>query len=259
MSLKKIWFKKVNIIYIMIINYKNHKIQIHSNIESKFLGKRCKAYENDEPFTIKWLESLSDNSILYDIGSNIGGFSFIATKIHPNIKIYSFEPNITNYYIQKNTCLYNNYTNINTLNIALNNENVINKFLMNHEDIAGGGSGTFGYDNKDELCQSKYQNPHNTNISYQSNTLALTLDFVIYELKFPVPNYIKLDVDGNESSIIKGATNLLKDPKLQEIIIEIDNEIKSCLEIYKILENNGFKIKSSENLGKNMKMICYSK
>ena len=49
------------------------------------LETRIKTYINDEPQTLEWIESFEKNSIFYDIGSNIGGYSFIAS-FNDNVK-----------------------------------------------------------------------------------------------------------------------------------------------------------------------------
>ena len=61
------------------IKYKDKIIKIHADGDysiNSSLANRCSSYINDEPLTLDWLESFDENSIFYDIGSNIGGFLF---------------------------------------------------------------------------------------------------------------------------------------------------------------------------------------
>lgn len=254
------------------ITYKNKSISIHPSINTKFLKNRCRSYENDEPNTISWLENINDTMnkqskkdkiIFYDIGSNIGGFSYIMNMINSDYsfeaEIYSFEPNITNYFVQKKTCMMNKLNNVHVMNIALNDKNEFSDFYMQKTDYSAGGSGTFGTILKEEMKQSQYSNPHREGCAYNVKTLGLTLDFMIYSVGLPVPNYIKIDVDGNESLIMKGATKLLKDTQLKEVLIEIDNKINDVSYVYETFEKNGFKKKKVDDLGRDMVMITYSR
>ena len=49
-----------------------------------------------EPETIQWIDEFEDNSIFWDIGSNIGLYSIYAALKKDKIKIYSFEPSTSN-------------------------------------------------------------------------------------------------------------------------------------------------------------------
>lgn len=211
-----------------------------------------------EPETLKWIESFDDDSIFYDIGSNIGGFSFITTKLKPKMKIFSFEPNINNYFTQKKSIIKNNFNNITCLNVALNDKKQIDKFLLLDDSV--GNCGNFGIKLNKELEKSEYLNPFNKKkILGYSNILGLSLDSIIYELKFPIPKYIKIDVDGNESLIINGANKLLKEKELKEIFIEIDDNIVSNNNIYNIMKNYNFNEKKIIKYSKNLKMILFSR
>ena len=53
--------------------------ELNRTYNNSSLSKRINSYTNDEPLTIEWIESFRNDSVFYDIGSNIGGFSFIAS------------------------------------------------------------------------------------------------------------------------------------------------------------------------------------
>ena len=64
------------------MDYNKKLNKIYNNSK---LSKRINSYTGDEPLTIEWIESFEKNSIFYDIGSNIGGYSFIAS-FNSNVK-----------------------------------------------------------------------------------------------------------------------------------------------------------------------------
>ena len=47
------------------------------------------------------------------------------------------------------------------------------------------------------------------------------IDTLVYKLGVPCPNYLKIDVDGNDFLVLKGAKKVIKDPKLKSILIEL--------------------------------------
>lgn len=50
---------------------------------------------------------------------------------------------------------------------------------------------------------------------------GVTLDDLCGKWKFPYPNYIKIDVDGIEISILEGAKSVLEHSDLKSVIVEL--------------------------------------
>ena len=227
------------------------------------LNKRINTYTIDEPETIKWIESFSfdSNLIFYDIGSNIGGFSMIASLIHDDIQIYSFEPNFINFNYQIKACRDNKLSNIFPLNLAINDKNEFNFFKYDKKHgLEVGSKGTFGEELKEQMLDSQYSNPFKRGIEYEAGLLGVSLDSLVYEFNLKVPNYIKIDVDGNELLVLKGAKKLLRDKNLREIYIEVDDKIYSNNEIEILMSDYDFEVKSDINVGteeKPMRMVLY--
>ena len=248
----------------LLISQRNFR-EIHRELNSgnSILDTRIDSYTTAEPETIKWIESFSSDSnlVFYDIGSNIGGFSIIASLIHDDIQIYSFEPNFVNFNYQIKTCRDNELSNIFPLNLAINDKNEFNFFKYDKKHgLEVGSKGTFGEELKEQMLNSQYGNPFKRGIGYETGVLGVSLDSLVYEFNLKVPNYIKIDVDGTELLILKGAKKLLKDEKLREIYIEIDDEIYSNNEIGILMSDYDFEIESNLDVGtekKPMRMVLY--
>tara|TARA_B100000424_G_C22941996_1_gene501268 strand:+ start:2479 stop:3249 length:771 start_codon:yes stop_codon:yes gene_type:complete len=251
------------------ISYKDKHIEIEKDSEfnisltddsKNFISERCKSYEQDEPKTIKWIESFTAKSVFYDVGSNIGGFSFIASMIHQDIKVYSFEPNFMNFYTQIKTSLKNNIQNIFSFNLAINKNNKFDYFK--YDKIGAGTKGTFGEELKKKMVHSDYGNPFKRGICCEVGILGISLDTLVYDFGLEVPNYLKIDVDGNELLVLQGAKELLKNDNLKEIFIEVDDKIYDNNEIEKFMENYLFDQALNINVGtseKPMRMILYKR
>ena len=70
-------------------------------------------------------------------------------------------------------------------------------------------------------------------------TLALD-DFADTEHLYPT--HIKIDVDGAETEVLKGAASILANPTLKQVFIEIDNK---HLDIIDQMTSYGFEVKWS--------------
>ena len=81
---------------------------------------------------------------------------------------------------------------------------------------------------------------------FKQGSYGISLDTLTEKLNF-FPDYIKIDVDGNEIDVMQGATNLLK-KKTKSILIEFDERIGDAEIIKKIFDANGFKnLKSTQH------------
>tara|TARA_Y100000593_G_C4247916_1_gene305651 strand:+ start:165 stop:926 length:762 start_codon:yes stop_codon:yes gene_type:complete len=240
---------------------KEQSIKIHADddysIDSS-LTKRCASYITDEPYTLEWLESFTDNSVFYDIGSNIGGFSFIASVKNPTLKVFSFEPNFMNFYCQLKTCIENKLENIFPMNLAINDNNEYN--LFKYDWLRNGAKGTFGDKLSTQMKNSDYSNPFKRGIASNVGILGVSLDSLVYEFGLDIPNYLKIDVDGNDLLVLEGAKKLLHEDSVKEIFVEIDDKIYINNEIENFMKKYPYKIKNDIDVGtihKPMRMVLY--
>ena len=245
------------------IKYKNKTIKIYADNEysiNSSLAKRCLSYIDDEPLTLDWLASFDNNAVFYDIGSNIGGFSFLASMMHSDIKIFSFEPNFMNFYCQVKTCVKHNISNISPMNLAINNNNEYNFFK--YDWLNNGSKGTFGEELKSQMIKSDYSNPFKRGISSNIGILGISLDSLVYDYGIDIPNYIKIDVDGNDLLVLEGAKKLLHEEQVKEIFVEIDDKIYTNNEIENFMKQYSYKLKKNINVGtsqKPMRMVLYAR
>ena len=75
---------------------------------------------------------------------------------------------------------------------------------------------------------------------FSQGIFSANLDDLIEKWNFPVPTYIKIDVDNIEHKIIEGAFNLLQNPSLKSVLIEMNTEKEKGSEILKTFEKFGF-------------------
>ena len=155
--------------------------------------------------------------------------------------MYSFEPESSNYYyLNKNIYLNKFDDRILGLNIALNDEKIVSCLNLS-QFIAGSSLHTF----HEELDQEhKSFTP-----AFKQGVIGLSLDELISTFGLPIPNHIKIDVDGNEYKIINGMKDLLLNQNLKSIAIELNESLETDNQIINIIKSSGFKqIDNDSNL-----------
>ena len=186
----------------------------------------------------------SENIVFWDIGANIGLYSIYAAVKFKNTEIISFEPSTSNTRtLSRNISINNFKSKISIFPLALSDkENIISYF--NETTFSEGGSISNFNSNIDYRGEIVKENQ----IKNKYNLFGTSIDNLILNKILKVPNYIKIDVDGIEHLILKGAENLLKDKNLRELLIEMNPTYEKQYElISKIMEKNNFKKEASLN------------
>ena len=80
---------------------KRKRSVIHNNTQLTFtvpnqLNRfRIDTFSTKEPETLEWIDTIPNNSTLWDIGANVGLYSIYAAKAK-NCKVIAFEPSVFN-------------------------------------------------------------------------------------------------------------------------------------------------------------------
>ncbi len=78
-------------------------------------------------------------------------------------------------------------------------------------------------------------------------SLGYRLDEFVRQFALPIPNHLKIDVDGTEYQILKGSEEVLKRAEVRSILIEVNEKHEDTFEIEKLLEKNGLVLHSRRN------------
>jgi len=195
---------------------------------------RAETLLTKEPETIEWIDSFKEGEVLWDIGANIGCYSLYAAK--KGISVFSFEPSAANFFLlQKNIEINQLDKKIQAFCLAFSD--VSETGYLNMSSIQMGGAiNTFGE------ATEKFEFMEDTcNVKFQQGILGFSIDEFIRYFKVPVPNHIKIDVDGIEEKIICGAKKTLLDKNVKSILIELDlNPSRYKKDIFVFFEESGF-------------------
>ena len=149
---------------------------------------------HDERYVVtKLLKLITPGDICWDIGANIGFYTcLLASRVADDGAVVAFEPAArTCGYLQENVSL-NQFTNVTVVNKGLGNKQEQRHL---HYSEAGLAEGT---------ASLKYANGRAA-----SERVALdTVDSLLREL--PVPDFIKIDVEGYQLEVLRGAEHCLK-------------------------------------------------
>ena len=190
-------------------NIKINNIEILFSPTNDHAYRRWKAFERTgkEKNTIDWIDTFKNNSIFYDIGANVGVFSVYAA-IQKKAKVFAFEPE-PNSFIELFNCIQLNNVDVTAMLLPLESKSNTNFFNLTDEFEAGGSGHIFG-------------NKLPSKLHY--GICSDTIDNLVKFKTIPIPDYIKIDVDGLEKKILTGMENLWTNNKLKSILIEFMNK-----------------------------------
>ena len=190
------------LVHDIILNIYNFKIygSIKKNKTSYFLLKKCEFGDYHELKTIKKFSN-KNKLIFIDCGCNYGFYSFYTASLSERNKIISIEASKdTSKEFIKNQNL-NSFKNINFFNNAVSNS--VDENVSFYESL-----------NDWESSQTH----NNFEFSSELKVKSIKIDSLLQENS--LGDYvviIKLDVEGNEINVIKGALEVIK--KLEPLII----------------------------------------
>ena len=210
-------------------NLFNAKLRLYTkgNVSEKRALFSPQIFEKDERDFIK--DKCKDNSVFIDIGSNIGLYSFSVGSVYKNFKntkIFSIEPHPSLF----QRLLYNTKQNTDIP-------------IYPREIALMGKSGEFRLDTPEEnLGQGKVSN------SGEHKVIAKNLIDFINDENIKNISAMKIDVEGNEESVIIPFINNSNRKLLPLIIIIENNNVLWKTNLIRILEEKGYLLKKKTKM-----------
>ena len=199
---------------------------------------RAKSLLTEEPLMNSWINSMQPSDVVLDVGANVGMYTVpIAKKTHT---VYACE--------------------LDPLNIAILKENLFLNAVTDNVVVLPFACGDSAYGDALQLIEGGDQ--QNTRFGHRTHTakvIQFSLDDVFVQLNLPRPNKIKIDVDGNELTVLHGMKDLIRNAN--EVYFE-DSLSESCQMVVRFLLSVGFnkfqsvamvsKNNSNQNIGENI-------
>ena len=161
---------------------------------------RTRTFSTKEPETLRWLDELAPNDVLWDVGANVGLYTVYAA-VARRVRVVAFEPSPFNLeFLARNIALNAVHDLVSVVPVALSDRSRPASLSMTSTEW-GEGANTFGetYGQSGRPIQDPTTFP----------TVGLTADDAVSSLRLPAPTHLKLDVDGIEGLILKGAPAVL--------------------------------------------------
>jgi FkbM family methyltransferase len=145
------------------------------------------------------IHNLKPTDLFVDIGANVGHYSLLAAGVC-KADVIAFEPIPSTFIkLEKNLNLNNLAQKVKAYNIGIGEENSILNFTKTNDVM------------------------NSVALAYEIDVVAVEvkkLDDVLSEKK---PTFLKIDVEGYEYFVLKGALNVLKSKNLKYVIIELNS------------------------------------
>lgn len=195
----------------------------------KCLGFAVTAHTR-EPATNAWVLSFKPGEIFFDVGANNGLYGLIAAVVS-GCEVHAFEPHFASYYVTTRNIYINKLQDRMTCYpLAISDGDGYGKIFLS-STTAGKSLNNYGA-----------ARPHDDpiwNAMIPQGTASTSLDRFV-ELTGIVPHHVKIDVDGLEPQIIKGAAKLLENPTLQSVMVEAFHTDPEHLAIHDRMLEAGF-------------------
>jgi FkbM family methyltransferase len=154
------------------------------------------------------------------------------------MRVYAFEPESQNYALLcKNIVLNGLSDKVIGYCLAISDENAFSRLYLS-EFHAGSACHTFGekLDHRLEFRDSVHS----------QGCISSTLDHLVATGAVPMPNHIKVDVDGLEHKVMHGARTVLADRRVKSVLVEINTNLELHRNIIRDMEQLGFGYSASQ-------------
>ena len=156
-----------------------------------------------------WIDSFEKGCVFFDVGASFGTETlYAALKNEGPKKIVSFDLDLESSF------------NL-AYNISLNNISNVDQYFLALSD-------SFNLQSYNCVTQYYYVNQRDKYDSVTYNTIAISMDKFINMTNI-FPDYIKIDVDGAEESIISGMKETLKNERLRSVVVEVSDKSEPAI------------------------------
>lgn len=225
--------------YPKVVNLDIVKPELRFTIHSDTEAFRTLNYGGERGQLEYFMSKLIAGDVVYDIGANIGLFSLVTSRVCAEGQVVAFEPDPQIFGRLNDNIKLNSVTNVNTLPYVVSNANEPVLLYTGGNDTVSPsltGKNVSGL-NLDSIEVDGYM-----------------LDEIIKLRQLPVPDVLKIDVEGAEYNVLEGASGLLsgdygKPPRF--IFLEVHPDFlvdygKTVLDVDALLTSHGYTISKSD-------------
>jgi len=210
------------------------EVRLHISTEPEL--SRCLAAVK-EPWTIAWINDyVEPGDVVFDIGANVGAYAiYMAQRYQGMIKVFAFEPACGSYAsLCHNIALNHCEGCVVPLPVVL--ASAPGWTLFRYRSLEAGHA----LHASGERLPGKTDGFVEGRPVYEQPMLAVTLDQLCFGQGLPLPQHIKLDVDGAELDVLQGSEEVLQSPGLKTLLVEMAQE-EDAAAVQSLLGSHGFR------------------
>ena len=211
-----------------LLVYSNSRTPLHS-----LFIDICEHHDYDSEL----LPPICPNSVVVDIGANIGLFSLLAASISPDIKIHAFEPSADSFVLLQKNVVANGCANIQCYQYAVCGKTGETNLYLDPDSI--GDSVLSGWVGKDNVVGTE-------------RVPCISLDDLFTRCGITFCDYLKMDCEGSEFDVLFSASSQTL-IKIGAIALEYhEYGGRQSNELVELLRRNGFQVdekRTCSNLG----------
>lgn len=194
--------------------------------------ERVRGIREKEPWTLEWIATFAPGETMVDCGANVGMYTIWAA-VTREARVVAFEPEAQNYALLNRNIRMNGVAHLATAYcVGLSDRSGLSALYM--ADLRAAAS-----------CHSLGEpldfRHRPMQASFAQGSVAATLDELVESGAVPVPQHVKIDVDGFEPKVVAGAARTLRDPKVRSLLIEVNRELEDHRELVSRLQALGFR------------------
>jgi FkbM family methyltransferase len=141
-------------------------------------------------------------NIIFDVGANVGAFATVMARLGRGASVFCFEFSPETAEQLRRNIKANNLSNVSVHQVALSDK---------------GGTALFSNSQRDSATNALVSVPSETSISVQT----ATLDSFLSEHGISEVDFVKIDVEGAEPLVLRGAKQSLKSRAIKLALIEL--------------------------------------
>jgi FkbM family methyltransferase len=217
--------------YTPIVVLREGTVEVTYCTPNRLTKMRVDTLFSKEPDTIEWIRGFEPGDVLLDVGANIGMYAIWAAKTR-GVRVFAFEPESQNFALLYRNIILNGLGNLVTGYCAALAEREDISVLYLSRFQAGGSCHTFG--------EAVDYNLREYSFGHAQGCFSTTLDHLVARGVLPVPNHVKIDVDGLEHRVLEGCRNTLEDRRVRSVLVEINTGLPEHVRIPEQMKALGF-------------------
>ncbi len=184
------------------------------------LAAAAVGFDDEEPELLTWIDGFSAGEMLWDIGAATGLFAIYAAR--RGVKVMAFEPKATSFGVLVEHLALNGVGDQVFPACVAFSDTTGATHLQLHQMAAGSGGNSI---------QGQPNQFGDRDFMFNQGALAYRIDDFAAAFGLTAPDHIKIDVDGVEGLILRGAPQTLKSVKSVLIEVEGDNAAEAATRI----------------------------